>query len=40
MDNSQKRPLTKNATSLTYLAPRPGLESGANRLTVFYKTFV
>ena len=30
----QKRPVTKNATSLICLAPRPGLEPGTNRLTV------
>ena len=35
MDNSQKRAVTKNATTLMCLAPRPGLEPGTNRLTVF-----
>ena len=34
MENPQKRPVTKNATSLMYMAPRPGLEPGTNRITV------
>ena len=40
MDNIQKRLVAKNATSLMYLAPRPGLEPGTNRLTVFLLIYI